>query len=197
MQSNISISGAVAGVSFNGNLARTADGGSGYDPTIPAAKSGTLSTRTDNDTGTLTLASGHGITTGATIDLYWDGGRRYNVTVGTVSGTSVPIDLGAGDNLPAQGTAVTATLQTGVDVDFDGDLLQLIIARCTNKGIILFYESSSVAVVVDLAANEPYLWASGWQGANPFAGVVVDEVKMSQGGTSDQAIRLGVLLDAA
>jgi hypothetical protein len=76
---------------------------------IAAATSadGTLSTRTDDDTGTLTMSGGHGIETGDTIVLQWDGGARYSVEVGTVAGNSVPIDNGRGDVLPDAMTPVT------------------------------------------------------------------------------------------
>ncbi|MBK9128182.1 MAG: hypothetical protein IPM13_10320 [Phycisphaerales bacterium] len=67
-------------------------------------KRGTLTTRTSDTAGTLTMESGHGIATGNTIHVYWDGGKRIGVTVGTVSGTSVPISGGSGDNLPDAST---------------------------------------------------------------------------------------------
>lgn len=70
----------------------------------------TLTTRTSATAGTITAPSGHGITTGATIDLYWmavintynTAQVRRNVTVGTVSGTSIPFSGGEGNDLPAQ-----------------------------------------------------------------------------------------------
>lgn len=74
----------------------------------------TLTVRTDATSGTITAPSGHGITTGATIDIYWmeviatynTARIRRGVTVGTVSGTSIPFSGGAGDDLPAQGEEV-------------------------------------------------------------------------------------------
>lgn len=69
-----------------------------------------LSSRTSDTVGTITAPSGHGITTGSTIDVYWrteyasnqwSAAIRYGVTVGTVSGTSIPISGGVGDALPA------------------------------------------------------------------------------------------------
>lgn len=87
---------------------------------LPLAKVGELTTRTDNETGTLTMDTGHGITTGARLDLYWadgDGagtpGSRRGITVGTVSGNTVPIgadNSGSGDNLPLVNTAITAMI---------------------------------------------------------------------------------------
>lgn len=70
----------------------------------------TLTTRTNASSGTITAPSGHGVTTGATIDVYWNqfdspyyiAKIRYGMTVGTVSGTSIPVSGGDGDDLPSQ-----------------------------------------------------------------------------------------------
>lgn len=109
----------------------TAEGTTGetapeIDVELGPAVTGTLTTRTDNETGTLTMDEGHGITTGARLDLYWDddegtgatAGYRRGITVGTVSGNSVPIgadNSGAGDNLPANGTAIKAMVPHELD----------------------------------------------------------------------------------
>lgn len=78
-------------------------------PIKPASTAaGTLSTRTDGNTGTLTLGGGHGIVTGDVLTLVWEGGSRSGVTVGTVAGTLVPIDGGSGGVLPDATTDVTA-----------------------------------------------------------------------------------------
>jgi len=74
----------------------------------------TLTVRTNATSGTITAPSGHGITTGSTIDVYWmqvistynTARIRRNVTVGTVSGTSIPFSGGTGNDLPAQGAEV-------------------------------------------------------------------------------------------
>ncbi len=70
--------------------------------------SGPLTTRTGDTEGTATLAADHGIETGDTVIVTWDGGLRENVTVGTVSGSSVELtDSGSGDTYPAQDTVIT------------------------------------------------------------------------------------------
>ena len=90
-----------------------------------AAKTGSLSTRTDDNTGVATLSTGHGILTNDVVDVYWDGGVRFGM-LATVSGNAVSLDGGAGDNLPAQDTAVTVVKQTPIEVNFDGDTLKII-----------------------------------------------------------------------
>ena len=92
---------------------------------LVAAQTGTLSTRTDDNTGVATLSAGHGILTNDVVDVYWDGGIRFGM-VATVSGNAVSLEGGAGDNLPAQDAAVTVVKQTPVEVNFDGDTLKII-----------------------------------------------------------------------
>jgi hypothetical protein len=90
---------------------------------VPHAAIGTLTTRTDDETGTLTMdEAAHGIETGNIINLSWATGARNTITVGTVSGTSVPIgadDEGTGDDLPIATTEVTASIVGALMLDPD------------------------------------------------------------------------------
>ncbi len=94
-------------------------------PAILAAQTGTLTTRTDVDTGVATLSSGHGIITADVVDVYFAAGVRYGMDA-TVSGDAVTVDGGAGDDLPAQDDPVTVVLQADVEVNFDGDDAQVV-----------------------------------------------------------------------
>lgn len=75
---------------------------------------GELTTRTSNTAGTITADSAtHGVTTGQVMDIAWAEGTnpvngyvRRDVTVGTVSGTTIPFSGGLGANLPAQNTDI-------------------------------------------------------------------------------------------
>jgi len=78
--------------------------------TYPSGTAGTLSTRTDDDTGVVTLSSGHGLQVNDKVTVAWPaspGGIRSLMTVTDVTGDDVTIDLGTGDVLPAQAAAVT------------------------------------------------------------------------------------------
>jgi hypothetical protein len=96
-------------------------------PALVAAQTdGALGTRTDADTGIVQLATGHGITTGNVVDVYWVGGVRYGMDA-TVSSNDVTIDGGAGDDLPAQDFAIAAVVeQIDWEVNFDGDDAQIV-----------------------------------------------------------------------
>jgi hypothetical protein len=109
---SISVSGGSQ--SLGSQKVRTADGTVDVSPTLQPGKAGTLSTRTDDDTGVIT-ATAHGLSVSDVVDVYWSGGRRYgmivssvadanNVTVGTAGG-----DVGAGDAFPIATTAVVIT----------------------------------------------------------------------------------------
>lgn len=158
------------GSSLGGRISRTDEAAVSYEVTVPAGKSGTLSTRTDNETGTLTLGSGHGIATGNTIDLFWDGGARYTITVGTVSGTSVPIgadNSGTGDNLPAADTPVVASTRTGFSIPLYCDSIAILAIELAyasvadfNKGFARFDRPDDPGTFVDLllTGNLPRVW---------------------------------------
>ena len=85
---------SAGGVSINARTKRTAAGEFGQ--TIDAAagltagKASTAWTKTDANTGTATLASGHGLLTGDEVDVYWTDGLRYGMTC-TVNGDDVTV----------------------------------------------------------------------------------------------------------
>lgn len=68
---------------------------------------GVLTTRTNTTSGTLTADVGHSIATGDIVTLFFAGGSRTSVVVGSVSGLSIPFSGGSGNDLPAQDAAVT------------------------------------------------------------------------------------------
>ncbi|MEP0846067.1 MAG: hypothetical protein HRF50_04500 [Phycisphaerae bacterium] len=196
--SRITIGGDVAGVPMSGNVQRQAEGQIGQSVTLNAAKAGTLTTRTTDTAGTITLGAGHGIVDADVVDIYWSGGRRYNVVVGTVAGNDVPISGGAGDNLPAQDAALTLAKQQTIDMDFEGDLLEACGAVCPQRGHIGFFDGASLVLSVDLAANTPWLWWKNGGHTNPLASQTITQAKATQEiSTGTAELKLGVLYDSA
>lgn len=143
--------------------------------TLGAAKVGELTTRTDNDTGTLTMVTGHGITTGATIDIYWVGGSRRGVTVGAVAGDSVPFDTGAGDNLPALNTDVTVQVVDEEVCDLVGDNLVGLAIYMDNPGTVVLLDSGDAELFsfVTALTKDGFVWDSANHYTNPIAGDTV------------------------
>jgi len=178
---------SVGGKQFNTQLTLSGGGLQGIEEPIPIAWAGVLTVRTDNNTGTLTMDSAsHIITTGAIIDLFWsvggvDGVQR-KITVGTVAGTSVPIDLGIGDNLPAATSAVQACIVQKFTPDFIvGDNCKALLAAADGtKALICLYSTGDTVeeLVITLPLNGSYDWITGG-GTNPIAGKTIDKIHIS------------------
>lgn len=170
----------IAGVSIETHIPRVSGAGEADDPALAAAKAGSLTTRTDNDTGVVTLAEGHGILTGDKVSVFWEGGKRYGMTA-TVSGNLVTVDVGAGDNLPAQATAVTLVKQVPRDFYFNGDDVVMLAVGSKRRVHADFQTGASASVFqVEVPAGEGYSFVLG-RGANPFAGQIVAKVLWSNG----------------
>lgn len=190
---------ALAGKNFSHQQTLSKGGMEGVEQLIPVAQAGTLSTRTDANTGILTMDSeDHGIETGNKIDLYWDGGSRRGVTVGTVDGDSVPIDLGAGDNLPDEDTVVQAAVVQVYEVSINGDdVVALVAAADSSKCTIVLMSGGDAAeeLAIVLAANGAYGWTTS-DGDNPIDGDSIDAVHMTIADTSTpRYARMAALLD--
>ena len=189
---SVSVNGG--GLSNANNVTRSGDGPILLDAiTLPAGKAGTLSTRTDNDTGEATLGVSHGITTGQIVDVYWAGGMRYGMTVGTVDGTAVPLDGGAGDNLPTEDAPIVVTVQVIANITIDGDEVALLSVKSsvansssTAVGSIDFQDASSASIEhVDLEANVTQVWDIEGGAANPFTGNPITHLHASCGSATE------------
>ncbi len=195
----------VDGQSYEAAFNIVSDGGIRIDKTgdnvLPAAKIGQLTTRTDANTGVITMVTGHGITTGQRLDVYWvnttpgDGvhGARRGVT-SVVSGDAITIDLGAGDNLPNNLTAITASVAQEEEFLKTGDDLAYLFARATRRSLIVFADAADAelfAIVgeLDTTIGGAYQWrdpaeapvASDGGVTNPLAGEDIAKVFLSNG----------------
>lgn len=196
---------SAGGISIQSSKKRTADGQIGVQATLPVGSAGTLSTRIDDNTGILTVGSGHGITDADTVDVYWSGGRRYGVDVTATTATTISIDLGAGDNLPAQSTPIVVTKQVQINIAIDGDELEIL-------GLQLFYASESSTAVGhatfkdsgaavikehDLNANVAVVYDITGGATNVFTGNPITAVYASNGSSSEVAtLKIGGVVDA-
>jgi hypothetical protein len=195
-QATVTIYLSVGGISVNGAVRRTASGQISHQVSLAAGKAGSLTTRTDNDTGVVTLGEGHGILTNDQLSVCWAGGARLRM-IATVAGNLLTIDGGTGDNLPAQNTAVVVQKLTSIDTDFDGDLLEIIAACCTTQGIVGFYDAANVLLAaIDLAEGEPWFWASDSGIANPLAGNPVAYALVGNGDDAAGTFSLGALYNS-
>lgn len=184
---------------------RTGSGLITLDETLSVSQAGSLTTRTSDTVGTITMTEAlHTIATGNIIDIYWDGGVHYGSTVGTVAGTSVPISLGSGDVLPAAATAVTVVVQATANLTIDGDEAAFIAIELstTDKslrtaGHIQFLDASSNEIAeIDLVTNVPQVWDLEGGSANPFTGAIITQAKLSQASAVAATLKIIGVQDA-
>lgn len=188
---------SLAGKAFNQSVTLTASGGDVRDDAaVPVAHAGTLTTRTSNTVGTLTMSSGgHGITTAARLDIYWSGGSRRGVVVGTVSGTSVPFTAGAGDNLPIATTAVTASVPTEIAWPFDGTAISALAFYTDVIGTFVLVDGSNTELLAKvLPATGAYIWFTGSGDTNPLSDTVAKLYLSHSDTAAAQLMRAGILI---
>lgn len=177
------------GIAFPNRTARQFDGVIRKDVNVPAAIAGTLTARTDTDTGELTLEGSHGVTTGNRIDVYWSGGSRRGMTVGTVDAQDVPIDGGTGDALPTASTAIAASVPVEEAFLIDGDSILLIAARADYRGMIVMADADeteihAIATGSQTDDGKSYVWDSATGSANPTSGDDVAKAFFSHASTN-------------
>lgn len=182
--------------SIAGVVTKTADGIISKDTSLPAGKAGTLSTRTSNTAGEATLAADHGIATGNVVDVHWVGGVHYGVTVGTVSGTAVPLtDSGSGDNYPAEDFAIVVTKQVEITASFDGDDAELMAAICDQNAHLDFQDVSASLFAMSLTAGVPWAWGADMGTANPLTGNACVKILASNGSVTAATLKVDILHD--
>lgn len=199
MEGTLQITVSIAGITITGIATRDYEGLVSQDVDLPAGKSGTLTTRTDVDTGVATVAEGHGITDSDYVDVYWDGGMRYKMDVTATTGTTISIDSGDGDDLPAQDTVIVVTKRVEIAAAFDGDDLKLIGAAANKRAHIEFTTSGDVSIkAVELPVNEGWGWVCDQGITNPLAGSEVAKIQATCGdGSSATTLKVAALYDSA
>lgn len=195
----VTLSGSVAGKSFSGTFRRDGVGETNGTEDLVAGTAGTLTTRTDSDTGAVTLTAGHGLTSG-TYDIFWGGatpGMRHGMT-GVITSNSLALDVGTGDNLPVATTAVVVCKQVILDFDSDYAALALAVVSQQRRAGVQFQQTDGTPILsLDLGKHgvdgEPFVWASDTYVANPF-GAAISKIALSNGSTGGvNTVAVGVL----
>jgi len=188
-------------------ITRTGDSTPNIEIDLPAGIAGTLTTRTDNDTGVVTVASGHGITSSDTVDVYWNGGKRYGVDVTATGSTTISIDIGSGDNLPSTSTEVVIVKQVVANIQIDGDNAKLVavsyeMAPAAGDGYgcrVTFFDAvngggSAVGSGLSLVANAPSVCDITGGATNLYTGNVISSFVASNG-SSNYAAKLKIIAE--
>ena len=196
----------VAGLALSESVALAADAAIVHEVDLPAAQaaSGWI-LDTAGLTGTLTMGTGHTLSTSDVVDLYWketinkkpvQKGRR-GVVLGTVSVDQVPVtNSGAGDALPTEvtGLVITVGARTTLDVDLDGD--KVCLAAYTAPGAEGAVSFTEVDLVEDFGRTVCpgciWKWYLGNSEVNPLAGLTLTNAIVSQGSTKATKGQLAV-----
>lgn len=196
---------SAGGVSIQQNLAVTADHPNSYEVDVYAGIAGSLTTRTDNDTGVVTVATGHGITTSHLVDLYTSAGVliRQDMTVTATTGTTISIDAGSGSNLPTVLDPVIVSRQVIVNANIDGDAIQFA-AVCleipgtqTSKGRAIFEDAAADDIAeLTLTANAPLTYNVAGGQTNPFTGDPITGCRASNGNATAAKLKIISMEDA-
>jgi hypothetical protein len=195
---DISIRTRVAGVNIDATIRRTDELEQAFRATMSAGRVGTLSTRTDDNTGILTVASGHGITDADTVAVFWEGGSRYGVDVTATTSTTISIDLGAGANLPIATTPIVVAKESEHVLAIIGNDIAVIAAGCDNRASLNFRDSGDASLLrYDMATKEGRVWFASSDVTNPLAGDTVANIVIANGGTTEAELRIGMLLNTA
>ncbi|AMV20414.1 hypothetical protein [Planctomyces sp. SH-PL14] len=191
----------LGGKTSSSQISASADGIVTKEVTLSAAKSGQLTTRTSTSVGTLTMAGGHGITTGARLDIYFPGGSRRGVLVGTVATNSVPFTLGAGDDLPANLTNITAMVPQEEVLVADGDDVVGIEMFAGQLGTIVLAETDDSEILAKVLGgprstdNRAFAWLEDRDPTNPVAGDAIAKAFFSHGALTSGVMRVQLLID--
>lgn len=203
----LSITLNVAGSTISRQINRTGDYPSAPEVEMPVAQTATLSTRTDDNTGVLTFgSSGHGLTVGEEVDVYWDGGQQYDLTVSDVTGADVTVSAAttAGDALPAQDTSLTACEQVLFNAYLDGDNTDLVGLELTYTalaptgiGRVRFNDTSNAQVAaLELTGNQPRAYDITGGATNPFTGNPITKGVVTHSDTTNTGtLRMVILQD--
>lgn len=138
----------------------------------------TLTTRTSDTAGEITLISG-AASTGQLLTIRWDSETKYaTFTAGTVAGAVVPFSSTAGDVLPAASTVVNVYMQPGGYQERDLDVE----ASTTEKGNYLYGTDGAAGSMSSLggdtlpdsffrSAKPTYFGALAWPAFDPASPV--------------------------
>lgn len=187
-------------INFQSTKIRTNDHANCYKVTLPKGTAGTLTTRTDDNTGVVTVTS-HGITTSDKVDVHWTASGvkkvRYGMSVTATTGTTISVDLGAGDVLPSVNDAVVITKQVQIDTQIDGDDVK-ISGMMSDQDCHIDMQDSGDATIHQQILQQNIGRVTDIEGGdtNIFTGnPIVKTLATNASSTTDATLKLGFLED--
>lgn len=187
----------LGGKQFSESSSITGDGAIVHDVSVGSAEAGSLTTRTDADTGVVTDDdSSHSITDADLVDLYWDGGSRRGMTVTIVSGADISIDGGLGDDLPVQDTAVAIVIPTELDLAVLGTNVVGIALYTESRGQFVFHDVGGEELFKRLGDGVVWSWHENNGEVNPITGDTIIKALVSHDDVlAAKNMKVGVVYD--
>lgn len=195
------VSVAGSGIAIQKTVLRTGDGPIGLETSMSAGKTVTNWVKTDANTAACDLPGGHGYANG-NFDVFWSGGRRYNVP-GTIATNALTLDGGGGDDFPASATSgvvVSRNVEATLSIDGDNCKILAVVAESTDpnstaRAHLTFEDSAGDDIaLVDLEANVPQVWDIEGGATNSFTGDPITKVQI--GAEAELTIKIVGIQDA-
>lgn len=194
VRATIAKSMSMANGTFNSTATVEADAVIFEDVSVPAGFAGTLTARGSDSAGTVTTTNSHTITTGVRADVYWTGGCRRGVTVGTVNVKAIPISGGSGDALPLQTTDILIVEPLLLDMAVLGTNVDCLMLYAAKRGQFVFVDDNDAELhQVELPASGSWAWSEDDGFTNPITGDTVAGVYVSHGDAAAATMRVGIL----
>lgn len=162
------------------------------EASIPAATAGTLTTRTSDTAGIITVTS-HSFSVNDIIDIYWSDGSCRTATISAEDTTTLTFSGALGTVLPAQDDAVTCNEQVVLPFNLVGADCTALVVFTAQKGTIILKDAGGEELVLNLATGGTvYAWWTGNGVTNPITGDTIITVTFSHDYiTAAAAMRIG------
>ena len=175
----------VGALRITANLSKTGVGDECHEPAMPAGVAGTLSTRTSDVAGVVTVGTGlgAGFTTGDIVAVFFDDSNGVPSVVygkyATVAGDAISIaddivaeyvgESPSGVVLPVEDTVVVICKKTVSNVSADKDDVTFIAVGCDQPAIGIFGGAAEICNFhIPVAASPPAPWDLSGGAANPL-----------------------------
>lgn len=201
LSASFSYSSSLGGVTGSSSFLVDGTGMAMVNTTLAAGNASTSWTKTGANTGTAVLGASHTIVNGTKVDVFWTlvdvNYVQYNCTA-TVTGTSIALASGSGDDFPVNGTDLVVSTKEVYNLKFDCATSNLKALMVTTDKILSCQFVNVGGTVTGspilLDTAEFYSWFTSL-GTAPLT-VAIKEVWLASGEASTSNVSVAALYDA-
>jgi hypothetical protein len=136
--------------------------------TLDAATEGTLTTRTNDTAGVITVEE-HSFAAADIIDIYWADGTQLEATVSGTTATTITFSGGNGDVLPVATTEVTVFEPTEITQVVTKTKQQAMLMTVNGRCVVRTNSVTAPAETWEFEENDGFAWRTTGVHANPFS----------------------------